>query len=196
MFAVLAVIGMMAGAEVREPAEKVSAPLATTRTLDLSSPALFPALNTSLPENVEGPGTVLGLMREMWNRSPTFRRQCARLARATNGHISIEVRNQGSFVFRAATSIESRAGGRWNATIAVYLFTDLVELIAHEFEHIIEQLDGIDLVRLEQQGIDGVNVGRQHFETVRAAATGRRVAQEYAHPPKQQVAQQTERQAS
>ena len=194
MFAVLAVIGMMAGAEALGPAEKASAPAAATRTLDLSSPALFPALNTSLPENVAGPASVLALMRDMWNRSPTFRRQCARLARAVNGTISIEIRNQGSYVFRAATNIEARSGGKWHATVAVYLFTDLVELIAHEFEHIIEQLDGIDLMRLQQQGIAGVTEGRQHFETVRAHATGRRVAGEFAHPPKQ--VQLAERQAS
>ncbi len=195
MFAVLAVIGMMAHPDLVTPAVKTSAPSATTHSLDLSSPALFPAINTSLPDNVEGPASVLGLMRDMWNRSPTFRRQCARLAGAANGSISIDIRNQASYVFRAATHIESRIGGKWHATIAVYLFTDLVELIAHEFEHIIEQLDGIDLVRLQQQGIAGVTEGRQHFETARAFATGKRVAQEYAHPPKQNDLR-AERQAS
>lgn len=127
---------------------------------------------------------MLSLMREMWVRSPTFRRQCARLGRATKGRITIEIKNQGSFVFRAATLIESQPGGKWRATVAVFLFEDLVELIGHELEHIIEQLDGIDLVRLQQQGISGVTSGHQRFETVRAASTGKRVAREYAHPPK------------
>jgi hypothetical protein len=173
----------------------LSSPLATTQTLDLSSPALFPAVATSVPANVEGPDSVIALMREMWVRSPTFRRQCARLGRAANGRITIEVRNQGSFVFRAATFIQSEPGGRWRATVAVFLFTDLVELIGHEMEHIIEQLDGVDLIRLQQQGISGVTSGHQHYETARAAATGKRVAQEFAHPPKQ-AEQQMARQAS
>ena len=61
------------------------------------------------------------------------------------------------------------------------------ELIGHEFEHIIEQLDGIDLVRVQQQGLSGVTLGHKHFETVRADTTGKRVALEFAHPPKQPV---------
>jgi hypothetical protein len=123
-------------------------------------------------------------MREMWVRSPTFRRQCARLERAGNGRITIQVRNQGSFVFRAATFIQGEPGGRWRANVALFLFSDIVELIAHELEHIIEQLDGVDLIRSQQQGISGVTSGHEHYETARAAATGKRVAQEYAHPPK------------
>jgi hypothetical protein len=173
VFAVLAVIGVMA-----------SSSLATTQPVDLSSPALFPVVSSALPTNVDGPETVLSLMREMWVRSPTFRRQCARLERAAGGRITIEVRNQGSFVFRAATNIQPEPGGRWHANVALFLFTDIVELIAHELEHIIEQLDGIDLMRLQQQGISGVTSGHEHYETTRAAATGKRVALEFAHPPK------------
>jgi hypothetical protein len=185
VFAVLAVIGVMA-----------TSSLPTTQPVDLSSPALFPAVSTVLPDNLDGPGTVLALMREMWVRSPTFRRQCARLALAANGRITIEVRNQGSFVFRAATFIESQSDGKWRATVAVFLYSDLVELIAHELEHIIEQLDGIDLMRLQQQGVSGVTSGHQeHFETVRAATTGKRVAREFAHPPKP-VETQAKRQES
>ena len=58
----------------------------------------------------------------------------------------------------------------------------VVELLAHEFEHIVEQLDGVDLA--SWAGRSGVRrVGGSDrdgaFETERARQIGRRVAGEY-----------------
>jgi hypothetical protein len=67
------------------------------------------------------------------------------------------------------------------ASITIAPPHDAVELIAHEFEHIIEQLDGVDLASRaavprsgvhEQPGTPGM------FETVRATRIGQRVAAE------------------
>jgi hypothetical protein len=62
----------------------------------------------------------------------------------------------------------------------------VVELIAHEFEHILEQVDGIDLTRWI--GRNGVyRVGSMDrgapIETARARRVGRTVAAEYAAAP-------------
>ena len=56
------------------------------------------------------------------------------------------------------------------------------ELIAHEFEHIIEQLDGVDLAIMSRLRSTGVKrVGEvDAFETRRAIVTGLRVARESA----------------
>ncbi|HEV8144527.1 MAG TPA: hypothetical protein VGQ77_16830 [Methylomirabilota bacterium] len=60
-------------------------------------------------------------------------------------------------------------------------FDEAVELIAHELEHVIEQLDGIDLEVHARAGTawkkeDG------SFETRRAIEVGRRVAQDVSQP--------------
>jgi hypothetical protein len=81
---------------------------------------------------------------------------------------------------RALSTIEQRRGS-WLANVSLFLDRDLVELIAHEFEHIIEQIDGVDLPRYSKQGLTGVTPGSgEHFETARAIAVGRRVSAEYA----------------
>ena len=51
----------------------------------------------------------------------------------------------------------------------------IVELIAHEIEHIIEQLDGVDLrakSRLRASGVRRVNADLEAYETTRAIVTG------------------------
>jgi hypothetical protein len=154
---------------------------ATTQLLDLSSPALFPAAE-GVPSNIEAPPFITGRMRRMWVASPTFRRQCLRIARARTGRVSIEVRKPSpSASARALSTIEQRRG-TWLANVSLFLDRDLVELIAHEFEHIVEQIDGVDLPRCSRQGLSGVMPGSgEHYETARAIAVGRRVAAEYAN---------------
>ncbi len=56
-----------------------------------------------------------------------------------------------------------------------------VEMIAHELEHIIEQLDEVDLAqkaRRSRSGVRATDGGRSVFETTRALHVGLRVVQE------------------
>jgi hypothetical protein len=77
---------------------------------------------------------------------------------------------------RARTAVSRHAHGSIRATIELPAATDLTELVAHEFEHVIEQLEGIDLRALAQQHADGViELQNGAFETVRARAAGRQV---------------------
>jgi hypothetical protein len=148
--------------------------------VDLSSPALFPAAMSTMPANIQAPSSLVGLMRDMWIASPTFRRQCARIAGATGTRVAVVIRRPRSPEVRATSMIEHRRANKWDAVVEVNIDGDLVEMIAHEFEHVIEQLDGVDLVRLAQQGVDGVMSGSSdRYETARAVATGKRVAREY-----------------
>jgi hypothetical protein len=171
----------VAAAETPTPrSPRASGAASTTEVLDLSSPALFPAA-AAFPTNIEAPPFIASLMRQMWVASPTFRRQCARIARAANGRIAIALRKPHSSEMRAASVIERRKAGVWVASVDVFIDRDLVEMIAHELEHVIEQIDGVDLPRLAQQGLAGVMTGSgEHYETARAVATGKRVAAEYA----------------
>ncbi len=62
-------------------------------------------------------------------------------------------------------------------------FGDHVELIAHEFEHIIEQLEGVKLRRLANDPSAGVHDLRYAYETERAYKVGRQVARECRRHP-------------
>ncbi len=57
------------------------------------------------------------------------------------------------------------------------------EDLAHEIEHVLEQIDGVDLAGLLANGVAGVRADRQRgvLETARAAAIGRLVAYEVSH---------------
>ena len=59
--------------------------------------------------------------------------------------------------------------------------SSLTELVAHEFEHVLEQIEGLDLRRLARVKGSGVHeVEGLAFETDRAQAAGRVVAAEEA----------------
>jgi hypothetical protein len=140
------------------------------------------ATGRDLPSNLVAPQVLEPLLSRTWKQSRTFRRQCARI----DAEPGLRVR-----VFTAATV--SQSGGRAATDIqrgatgleaVVYIArraaaSDLIELIAHEFEHIIEQLDGLDLARLARLAPVTVwATDGQRFETERATHTGRLVAAE------------------
>jgi hypothetical protein len=120
------------------------------------------------------------VVERMLARSSTFRRQCARIAAAT--HLFVSIRSEPSRRTRASalTEIQRRPGGRVDAVVWIGPSARLTELIAHEIEHIIEQLDGVDLrvrARLRDSGVRQT-AESDAYETTRAVATGLRVARE------------------
>jgi hypothetical protein len=119
----------------------------------------------------------------MWQSSPTFRRQCARIGQA-QAELDVEVRDQPTSRMsgvRAWTDIEAR--GRHGHTAIVYLKVEyqqqVVELIGHEMEHLLEWLDGVNLAS-GSHGHAVKDAGDGAFETVRATRVGRQVALEVA----------------
>jgi hypothetical protein len=125
------------------------------------------------------------VVADMCRRAPTFRRQVVRLAAQTALVVTVE---PGLFPadgrVRAATAIARIDGGLRRAEVLVPSGDSLAvaELIGHEFEHILEQLDGVDLA--SWVGHSGVHRVGGHddgpIETERARQVGRLVASEYA----------------
>jgi hypothetical protein len=114
----------------------------------------------------------------MWLRSPTFRRQCARLVENPAVAVTIAFASAPSNV-HARTHIEQDGSGIFARVEISSRSPDLfVEHIAHELEHILEELDGVDHPRLARQGVDGILISEGDYETARARAIGRKVAHE------------------
>jgi hypothetical protein len=122
------------------------------------------------------------LIAQMLERSPRFRRQCARLARATNLEITLRSEARSDHHADAWTTIARRADGTRQVTISIVAGPRTIELIAHEFEHVIEQIDGIDLrhkATLRASGVRTCECGHvAMYETDRAIAAGLQVARQ------------------
>jgi hypothetical protein len=97
------------------------------------------------------------LLEEMWRSSPAFRRQCARLedtSLVVRVHIGLP---PGSAGVGALSRTVSERGVVRRAD--VYPDARLVrteEQLAHEIEHVLEQIDGVDVAALADQGVRGV----------------------------------------
>ena len=116
-------------------------------------------------------------LAHMWTSSRTFRRQCARIAAAEQLTVKLfaAVPN-GTSAGPARTIITHRNGRPVTADVFLRPEFKTVQHIAHEMEHIIEQLDGVDL--RSQAGNGNVWAHPGGFETIRAVEMGRRVERE------------------
>jgi TolB protein len=133
----------------------------------------------ALPSNLTASAVFQAALESMWQSSPTFRRQCRRLSAAPRLRVNLLLeelaRRPSSYSARAA--MKRQKGVLVSVDIHLTRLDDPVELIAHEIEHVVEQLDEIDL----EVHVSGGNVWKREdgaFETRRAIEVGRRVAHE------------------
>jgi hypothetical protein len=115
--------------------------------------------------------------------SPTFRRQCLRIANAPSVTITLRVdTTRTNRETRAYTTITRNPHGDLAADVRIKELEHAPELIAHEIEHIIEQLDGVDLGTMASMESTGVRKcdcrSTATYETVRAVSVGMQVARE------------------
>jgi hypothetical protein len=142
------------------------------------SRAVF-ATPVGLPSNVTMPAAFDDLVDTMLRLSPTFRAQCSRIGRAEQLHVVVR-KSLLAPPQSAVTRLVRQDDGRLDAEVDVGPLGDAILLIAHEFEHIIEQLDGVDLASMAVRAGTGVRSDPRtgQFETERAIAVGQRVARE------------------
>ena len=136
----------------------------------------------ALPENLNVSSMYRPLLEKMLHQSPTFRRQCARIAGEPRMTVELRVGTPGwRSGVRATTQVKRLPAGRLHAIIDILPLDDTIELIAHEFEHVIEQLDGIDLAAradVANSGVRSIGHTTNKFETTRAQRTGLKVVSE------------------
>ena len=108
----------------------------------------------------------------IYDRSPSFRAQCDRIAEAE--HLRVTVRIDPAIPSRSrAFTILQRRGRDLSAEVHLPPSADHSELLAHEFEHILEHVEGLDLrtlSRVKQSGVYELEFAV--FETERAKAAG------------------------
>jgi hypothetical protein len=140
----------------------------------------------ALPPNLIVPPFLRSVVGSMIRTSPTFRRQCLRLANAPRTTVVLGwFQPQDTEKVRARTVVSVTPEGARVAMVAIRPVDDPVELIAHELEHVLEQLDDVDLPALAAVPTSGVrrcDCGKETFETIRAARAGLAAAAEVRKP--------------
>ena len=145
------------------------------------------ALDVPIPDNLQVDAAYRPLLQWMLERSATFRRQCLRVA--GNPRLTVRLYPPGTSWTRGARALTrfDRTADALVAEIHLSRLNDEVELIAHEIEHVIEQLDEVDLHSLAELPGTGVHQTLstgETFETSRAAQVGLRVAREVRNNPR------------
>ena len=131
------------------------------------------------PPNLSVPSGHQAAIAQMLERSPMFRRQCLRLAGAPQLAVVVRMLHPLTSGPRARTQITQAEGNRLLAFVEINPLGDFNELLAHELEHIIEQLDGVDLAARAAVARSGVwSCADGTFETSRAVRVGSLVASE------------------
>lgn len=137
---------------------------------------------TQLPLNLSIPDCMKPALCKMLDRSPTFRRQCREIDQSRRLRIVIKLVADIPWPrCRALSTVKRYRDGRLViTTMIVAARNDYVEMIAHEFEHAVEQIEGLDLRKLAFA--EGGRVYRTEdgiFETKRAIEAGLIVASEF-----------------
>jgi hypothetical protein len=116
--------------------------------------------------------------------SPTFSRQCERIAALPMVRVSIgALPKEEQSCCRARTTIRRYSSGAliaWVEIPSLGTALEYAELLGHEFEHILEQIDLVDLEAQADQGAGATRVEDGAYETDRAQRAGEAVAKEAA----------------
>jgi len=130
---------------------------------------------TSLPFNIDA-GTLEPVAIALLQRSPSFQQQCLRIAATVVLLIRIRLLRVVQAGL-AETTISRYDTGVLRADVQVRFGQDYVELLAHEFEHVLEQVDQVSLAQ-EISAKRAWVTATGAFETERARTAGVRARQE------------------
>jgi len=139
------------------------------------------------PLNIQVSPVLAGVFEEILAASPTFADQCERIGAATYVHVRVMPVMAVSTTTRGtARTTMRRFSSRAllaSVTIPVPLTTnEYAEFFGHEFEHIIEQIDRVDLEALTRARAGASRLPDGSYETTRARKMGLTIADESDHP--------------
>lgn len=136
---------------------------------------------TELPATIQVDDLLAPVVDELLVASPTFARQCERIAELPLVRVAVRLMPKGEdLCCRARTTIRRYASGAMIAWVEIpspRISVEYAELLGHEFEHILEQIDSVDLDAWADQG-RASRAGDGAYETTRARRAGEAVAEE------------------
>ena len=151
--------------------------LSTALSVVLSAPGAAQdpqASCATLPFNIHVEPLLRSAVAALLQHSKTFKRQCLTIAASRGVRVRVAAvapRALASSV-RAHATITRHEYGMVRAVIEIPIASDYAELIPHEFEHVIEVMEGLNLAQRADEGDDVVEVEGGAFETTRARNAG------------------------
>jgi hypothetical protein len=137
------------------------------------------ACGRTLPANIEMASGLEKILATIYRGSPTFRAQCDRIASDPALSVFLRVDTAIPSSCQAFTRF-SKQGRSLHADVHVPPSNAMVMMVGHEFEHIVEQLDGLDMQTLSRVRGSGVyEPSPAVYESVRAQRAGRTVSKEW-----------------
>jgi len=178
MVPVMLLIGSIeagAAAAEAEPADAPARPSASIGT----GPRICGMTAAHLPETIQLADHLASDLMKMLETSATFRSQCDRIASAPWVQVRVRVNRAIEHrPYRARSIIHRSRSGAILALVDIGPRGSPVEWIAHEFEHVLEQIDGVPLAELARKQIGVWRSSGDMFESARAIRAGRAVAAE------------------
>ena len=140
-----------------------------------------PASTGPPPSNIRVDDLLQPVVSALLAKSAFFRQQWDTINASRTIRVAVLARTrlQDESLARARAQITRYAYGSLRATIEIPAAVDLTELLPHELEHVIEQIEGLDLPALaRRRGGAVVEVRRGVYETERARTAGLQVLRE------------------
>jgi len=136
--------------------------------------------DTTLPPNVVANSGLKEILVSMLARSATFRRQCRIIRRSRFVRITMKLTCTKTGTYRAITHVTRYQAGLVCLAMEFVAPGNYIELIGHEFEHALEQAEGIDITAIAASKCKTAYMtAGGAFETARAISAGRTVAREF-----------------
>jgi hypothetical protein len=156
----------------------VATPLAAQPTVDRAA---------VIPFNLQINRVLIPVVQDLMVASPAFAAQCARIGDARYVRVTINPVMSSSTTSRgtARTAMRRFASGALIAVVDMPVpltFMEYAELFGHELEHILEQIDRVDLAALTDAREGASRLSDGAYETARARRAGLLIADEIARP--------------
>ena len=134
----------------------------------------------AIPSNIFVRKDLQPFVAKLLRLSPTFRRQFERIGCTGDWRVTIILVSPATSPEYHARSIITKARGTASVKMEIVALSSYAEMMGHEFEHLLEQLDGLNLAALAGRRGSGVDRHADgSFETTRAISAGQTVAREY-----------------
>ena len=137
-------------------------------------------LPVMMPPTIQVETLLRSTTARMLEKSPTFRRQCDLIGASPTIVVKVRVvpAPRNSFT-RATTTFRRYTSGITVADVEIPAASRLIELLAHEFEHIAEYVEGVDLkVLANDHPEEAFKLRDGSYETSRAMQAGKAALRE------------------